>query len=145
MSAITVTPKNISADFDRGSDIVDFVVGAASVAMGDVVYLDSNNQLQKAIATSSAAAQAIGIVVGVPNFYAETTAPQNSWAAVCVHGLVFGFTGLVSGQPLYVSKTTAGGLDTAVPASGAYSLIVGNAEGSDSFFVRPGQSAPASV
>lgn len=144
MSAVAVTAANISSPGYLRSGVVLNYIAASTVSVGQAVYLNSSNQIAPAIATSAAAANAIGIVVGAANFYGETSIPAGSWAAVCVHGLVEGFTGLVSGQQLYVSKTTAGGLDTAAPAT-AYDMVVGNAEGSDSIFVRPGSTPPASV
>lgn len=133
-----------SATWDRGATILNYVAGA-DVSIGDVVYLDDNNQVQRAIGSSSKQAHALGIVVGVANAYAEVTAHAGSWCSVAVHGPVFGWIGLIDGQVVYVSKTVAGGMDTAAPSSGVYDFIVGNAIGADTIFVRPGQTTPTSV
>ena len=148
MTAITITSRNtISADWDRGSIIVDKQAGG-TVNLGDVVYLDDNDQVQQAIGSSAKAGHAFGIVTGLQNQYGETSVGLNGWCSVTISGPVFGFIGavdFVDGQMLYVSKTVAGGLDTAAPAGGVYDFIVGNAQSPHSLFVRPGQSAPAST
>ncbi len=148
MTAVTITDRHsISATWDRGSVILNYQAGAA-VSLGDAVYLDDNNKVQRAIGSSSKAAHAFGIVVGITNFYAEVDAIANQWVAVCIHGPVFGFIGAVTltdGQVLYVSKDTAGGLDTAAPTGGVYDYVFCNAQGPNDIFVRPGQSTPAST
>jgi len=150
MTAVTIALRNtISADWDRASVIVNRQAGA-TVNLGDVVYMDDNNKVQPAIGNStSIKAHAFGIVVGVTNFYAETSAPANAWVAVCVRGPVYGFIGswgtFADGQVVYVSKTVAGGLDTTIPGTPAYDYVVGNAIDGTSIFVDPGQSTPASV
>lgn len=143
MAAVTITPANISANWDRGSVIIDYPT-AVEVEIGEAVYLDSNNELNLAVATAEATARAIGIVVGVPDQYAGTTSPANSWASVCVFGPVYGFTGLDSGQPIWVAETPAGGLVDTIPTT-AYTWVIGNAVGEDTLYVHPGQTTPVSV
>jgi hypothetical protein len=133
-----------SASYDRGATILNYIAGG-TVNIGDCVYLDDNNQVQQAIGSASKTAHALGIVVGVTNFYAETQENAGGWVAVCVHGPVYGWVSLIDGQVIYVSKTVAGGMDTAAPSGGVYDFIVGNAVGADAIFVRPGQTTPASV
>jgi len=148
MTAVTITLRNtISADWDRGSIIVDKVAGG-TVNLGDCVYLDDNNQVQQAIGSSSKAGHAYGIVTGLQNQYGETSVGLGGWCSVTVSGPVFGFIGspdFIDGQMLYVSKTVAGGLDTAAPSGGVYDFIVGNAQAANTLFVRPGQTTPAST
>ncbi len=146
MAAITVTPRKISATWDRGAVILDFIAGA-TVNIGDCVYMDDNNYVQQVVGTTLKGAHSFGIVVGSPNQYAETAIPSGASCAVCVHGPVYGFDNpaYIDGQLIYVSKTVAGGMDTAAPSGGVYDFVVGNAQGADCIFVRPGQSAPAST
>jgi|SRR5882724_13287821 len=145
MTAVAAySSRSPSADYDRGAVILNYVAGG-TVSIGDAVYLDDNNQVQQAIGSSSKAAHALGIVVGVTNFYAETSEAAGGWVAVCIHGPVFGWTGLIDGQVIYVSKTVAGGMDTTAPTGGVYDYIMGNAIGNDTIFVRPGQTTPAST
>lgn len=150
MAPVTITDRHtISATWDRGATILDYQVGGTgqTVNLGDVVYLDDNNQVQQAIANALKPSHAFGLCVGVTNFYAETSAASGAWVAICLRGPVFGFIGdgFVDGQVLYLSKTVAGGLDTVAPATPAYDYVVGNTMATDAFFVDPGQSTPLSV
>lgn len=148
MTAITITNRyTISADWERGSIIIDKQAGG-TVNLGDVVYIDSNDKVQQAIGSTAIKAHAFGICTGVQNQYAETFVALNGWCEVTMAGPVFGFIGsldFANGQLLYVSKDVLGGLDTAAPTGGVYDFVVGNAEGPNVLFVRPGQSAPAST
>ncbi len=144
--ALAITRNNISANEERGAVIMNYVVSAAGTCnIGDVVSLDSNNQVYQAVATSLAASRAIGMIVAIPGMvYGETAAPAGTWVQVCIGGPVQGFTTLANGQQLWVDKTTAGGLATAAP-TGAYDWIVGQAQGSDTIFIRPGATTPQSA
>lgn len=146
MTALTATPANISASEERGAMMSRFTA-AVDVAVGDVVYLDSNNKLNKAQALASATAQAIGIVVFPDNFYGESTIKAGNQATVCVFGKVYGWktsNTLISGKPVYVDKTTAGKLNDAAP-TGAYQFQVGRELDNDIIFVDPGTASPVSA
>ncbi len=143
MTAITVTAANISASEERGAVLARFTANV-DLSVGQAVYLDSSNKLNKAIADSAAHALAIGIIVFADNFYAESTIKAGNQATVCVYGPVFGFSGLVSGQALYVDKTTAGSLNNAAPTA-AYQYVLGTALGADTIFVAPGTASPVSA
>ncbi len=152
MTAVTLLPNNVSASQDRGAWIDNTLVAAVALTIGDVVYLDSNNQLRKAIADSAAHARVYGIVVGYPDAtnYGETTVPIGGIPAIAVAGNIFvpgaliSTTALAAGQFLWLSKTTAGGLDDTAP-TGAYQVIVCRAEGADQIYIMPGLSAPVSA
>ena len=139
----TVVPNNISANEERGAVLLRFIAGEA-LKPGQAVYQDSNQKVWKAIALTSAHAQAIGIVATTDNFYGEDTVNAGDWATICVGGPVQGFKGLVNGEPLWIDKTTAGILNDAAP-TGAYQFQIGNALGSDTIFVRPGTASPVSA
>ena len=145
MTTITPTAANVSASEERGAVIMRYL-SAVDLVVGNAVYLDSSNLLHKAIGnTTSAAASAIGIVCSANNFYGETTILAGQWVTVCIGGPVYGFSGLTDGEPLWVDKTTAGALANAAPSGGAYTYIVGNAQGADTIFVHPGTGVPTSV
>ena len=149
MTALTATPANISASEERGAMLKVFVA-AAAVNIGDVVYLDSNNKINKAIADSAAHARAIGIVVTAQNFYGETSIPIGGSVIVCVYGPCWGWgasnsTLMISGLPVWVDKTTAGKLNDTAPTGGAYQYQVGRMLGNDTIFVDPGTVSPSSA
>jgi hypothetical protein len=143
MSAVTITPENISATEERGA-LVQWYQVAVALTIGDAVRLDSSNYANPALATSSAGANAIGLAVFAPNAYGETEVAVGEQVGVVTYGPVYGFTGLVSGQPLYIDKTTAGVLNTAAPTS-AYQFILGHAVDDDTFFIDPGTATPVSA
>lgn len=142
MSDIALSASKISAYEERGA-IFEQYTTAATVTLGQAVYLNSSNQVLPAIATSAAAAAAIGIAVIAPNFYGETSVASGQTVGVVVYGPVWGFTGLQSGQRGYVSKTAAGTIVTTAPAPG-YQYSVGHAIDGETFFVDPGTAAPVS-
>lgn len=146
MTALTITAKNISASEERGAVLNRFTAGE-DLSVGMAVYLTSSNTIKKAKALTSAEALAIGIVVIPDNFYAESTIKSGNQATVCVFGKVYGWqvgNTLISGQPLYVDKTTYGSLNDAAP-TGAYQFVLGHALGNDTIFVDPGTSSPVSA
>lgn len=144
MTALTVVAADISADWDRGSVLANYIANEA-VDIGMAVYLDANNKVNKAKGDTSAHAMAVGIVVGAPNFYGEKTVNAGDYAAVCVQGPVFGFTSLINGENIYVDKTTAGSMNDASPTGGVYVYAIGHAIGADTIFVDPGGSSPVST
>jgi hypothetical protein len=148
MTAITLTAANISCSEERGAVIERYTTGEA-ISLGMAVYLDSSNLAWKAIANSSAHANAIGIAVIADNFAGETSIPAGGTVGVCVFGPVYGFPaytsqGLSQGEVLWVDKTTAGSLNDSAPTGGAYQYVVGHMTDSEVFFVDPGTSVPAS-
>lgn len=145
MSDVTTTPANISADWNRGS-IVEPYLANVELTVGDVVYIDSNGKLNKADADVAILnSRSLGIVVTGPNLYGETTIAAGQYAAVCIFGPVYGLSATMpTSQVGYVSKT-AGKLDDTAPTGGAFQYVVGHWINTDTFFVEPGQGAPASV
>lgn len=153
MTAVTLVPSDVSASQDRGAWIDVTLTAAVALTIGDIVYIDSNNQLNKAIADSAAHARVYGMVVGYPDAtnYGETTVPAGGIPSVAVAGNVMlggstliSSTPLENGQFLYLSKTVAGGLDDTAP-TGAYQVIVARAEGADQIYIMPGLTAPVSA
>lgn len=143
MADFTVTPSHVSDDWNRGSVGGEYLTGMA-LTLGDVVYLDSSNHVQRAVDNiASLNSSSIGIVVGAPNLYGETSIASGDWCKVTLYGPVYGFSGFTSGQFGYVSGN-AGKLSDTKP-SGAYQYAVGHAVNSDVFFVAPGEVAPTST
>lgn len=144
MADLTVTASQVSADWNRGSVIKEYIAGVA-LTVGQVIYLDTNNKAQIADAdVLTLNSRTVGVVCSSPNWYGETTIPAGAYAPVCIAGPVYGFSSLSSGQFGWVSKTAGKITDTA-PTGGAFQYAVGFAEDSDTFFVRTGMTTPASV
>lgn len=149
MTVLTITTQNISATWDRGS-VINNYVAAVALTIGQAVYIDSNNKANPAKADSAADAQAVGIVVGAPNFYGESGIPAGQYAAVCIAGPVYGFGASIGGNPLssgeyiWIDKTTAGVMNDTAPTGGAYQYVIGQAVDGETIFVRPGLTSPAS-
>lgn len=140
MTALTVTAAKVSADPMLGAIIRNFQA-AATITVGKLVALDSNGKLTLADGNGTdATAKAVGVCVAVGNEYGETSVAANGYASVCVHGVVYGFSGLTPGAYGYVSDTAGSIEDT---TSGTNSLNVGQAVAADAFFVRPGMIEPS--
>lgn len=142
--AVTVTGYLLSANEERGAVIMRYQAAEVLNLNNPAVYLNSSNQLVNAIATSSAAAKAVGLLVVPDNFYGETAIPIGGWAGVCVGGPVQGFAGLTPGSSVFVDKTTPGGIVLTAPTA-AYQYSVGRAIAADTIFVDPGVSSPVSA
>lgn len=129
MAAITVTAKKVSPlpgaivrEFDFGGD----------VNVGDVVYIASDGDTEQANGGVAGTAYGRGIVVSVGTQGTESGGAGDR-ASVVTEGPVAGFTGMIPGDPHYVSDT-AGKLDT---AAGTVSHIMGYAESAEIFHVQP--------
>lgn len=145
MTALTVTPANVSADQNQGSVVRNYQAGGA-LTVGQAVYLDSNNYVQAADANTSSVttARGVGIVVNTPGPYGDTSIPSGGYCSICVEGPVYGFSGLTPGAYGWVSKT-AGEIDDTAPTTATYQYILGYAVAEDTFFVNPGITSPTSV
>lgn len=86
--------------------------GAGSV--GDVVYVNATDQVQKCDASAIATAKGWGIVTAVEN--GAQTFASGDMVHVAFFGPVTGFSGLTSGARQYVSET-AGKLADAAPSA----------------------------
>lgn len=144
MAVISFTASKLSADPDRGSVITN-LIALTAMSIGDVVYVDTNNKAVKAQANSQTASRAIGIVVGVPNFYGETAVVAGDYVAVCVLGPVYGWDVALALGPIYVDKTTAGKMNDAAPTGGAWQYVIGHAIASDTIFVSPAGAVSSSA
>lgn len=145
MADATVTAANVSADPWMGS-VIRNVVAGATLAPGDVVYINSSGQAALADADVSAlVVDGIGIVVNTTDWAGSTAIASGDRCAVCVFGPVYGFASLTKGIYYWVSKT-AGKLADTAPTSGAYQKRMGYAlDDGVTFWVNPGSAAPASV
>jgi hypothetical protein len=142
--AVTVTGYLLSANEERGAVVKWYQTAEAVDLNHPAVYLNSSGKVLKAIATSSAASKATGLMVVPDNFYGETAVASGGWVGVCVAGPVQGFSGLTPGAALYVDKTTAGDVTETAPTS-AYQYVVARAIAADTVFVDPGIGSPVSA
>lgn len=94
-----------------GALVRDFVAGG-TVAVGDLVYVDGNGQVQKSNGGAAGTANAVGFVVSAGTFGAVSAASGET-VSVVYAGPVTGFSGMTPGARHYVSDT-AGRLSTAV-------------------------------
>lgn len=92
----------------------DVVAGGAG-SVGDVVYLDAADKVQKAKADAIATAKGWGIVTAVEN--GAQTFASGDMVHVVFYGPVTGFSGLTSGAREYISAATAGKLADAAPSA----------------------------
>jgi hypothetical protein len=145
MADATVTAANVSADPRMGSVIRNCVAGA-TLAPGDVVYINSSGQAALADAdVTSLTVDGVGIVVNSTDWAGSTVIASGDRCDVCVLGPVYGFSSLTKGLYYWVSKT-AGKLADAAPTSGAYQKRMGYAlDDGVTFWLAPGGAAPASV
>lgn len=152
MTALTITPADVSCDQDRGAWVDCSQTAGVALTIGDIVYLDASNVLRKATALTVAGSKVYGMVVGgVNDQYGDTAIAVGDQPAICVAGNVMlgtpliGSTAPASGQFFWLSKTTPGGLEDTAP-TGAYQVIVARSEGSGGqIYIMPGISSPVSA
>lgn len=145
MTSASFTAANISASQEQGSLIRNFEADESG-GIGDAVYITSAGKVKLADANVDASplvAQAVGIVVAVPDPYGSTTFVAGNRVSVCLFGPVWGWSSLVEGTLLYASKT-AGDVEQTIPTS-AYQWAIGYAIADDCLFVHPGIAAPVSA
>lgn len=142
--AITVpdyTKIRLANAFDCQVDNADCV---SIVSIGDAAYYDADGDVAKADADAGETeSRGRGIVV------ATVTGDEDSIAgdkvSVCVGGPVEGFLGMTPGAPVYVQKTTPGGLTHTKPTGGAYQQALGYALSATKLMVQSAPGDPASV
>jgi hypothetical protein len=111
--------------------------GAADV--GDLVYIASDGDVEKADASAQDSAKAVGILTAVEG--GEDSGTAGDLVSVCVFGPVAGFSSMTPGANGYVSDTP-GDIDA---SAGTYDRIVGFAKSAAVFFVSPEQNDPSSA
>jgi hypothetical protein len=145
MAQMSYTAANISADWEQGSVVRNYVQGEA-IDIGEAVYLGTDGlvYLADANGASEAVARAIGICVALPNMYGETTGAASDYCSICVLGPVYGFSDIPEGTTGWTG-TTAGQIVDTAPAANAYQFAIGYAAADDTFFVNPESDAATSV
>lgn len=150
MAAVVLLPLNVSCSFDRSGNPYPFVCGE-TITTGQVVYQSSDGLIHPALADTQAHSTVLGVVVNSPNSpWGETTTVVGDSVSVAIAGLVFipgalvGSSLLTPGAPLFLSRTVAGGLDTAAP-TGAWQIMIARVEDNDKIFIMPGLSNPVSA
>lgn len=99
----------------------DLYTAAASVVVGDVVYLSAADTVSKALATAPVTSQVLG--------FAASAAAAAGQVNVRKAGKLSGFTGLTAGARYYLDTATAGVVTTTVPSvSGSTICQVGYAK-----------------
>lgn len=110
----------------------------ATVTVGNAVYIDSNGNVQNAIANVAVSSEGVGIVVGVPQA-GQTTAALNERVTYVVFGLVGGFASLTPGVIYYIDPTTAGAITATAPTgANKWAKTIGYAKSATELFVLPG-------
>lgn len=114
-----------------GGTIDAFTQASPVLAVGDAVYLNGS-VYTKAIATSSAAAEVVGVISKDP-----ATLGTNNYE-ITLSGEVTGLTGLTAGEVYFLSAATAGLLTVTEPSViGQVSVPVGIASSTTSLYVAP--------
>lgn len=112
-----------------GGGTTDRITQATSFAVGDVLYL-SGSTYTKAIATSAAAAEVVGVVskvITAGNVYELT-----------LSGEVTGLSGLTAGEAYFLSESVAGGITITEPSViGQVSVPIGVASSATTLYVAP--------
>lgn len=129
---VTVTTTDVRP---LGGAIVRRAVASATIALGDVVYVSSYSGnlpvVTKAAGGAVATCNPFGIAVA--GAMANTSIAAGEALDVVVFGPVTGYSGMTSGNTIWVSDT-AGRLSTVV---GTKSGVIGVAETPETVLVRP--------
>lgn len=129
MANVTVTAKNVRPL--NGAKCFPFNAGGSG-AIGDLVYLASDGDVEITDASSAGTAAAIGVVVAAGTQGSLTFAAGDR-VAVCRYGPVAGFSGGTPGALSYVSND-AGKVED---AAGDTSRVVGRLDSATVLFVNP--------
>lgn len=142
MAAIGVTPSLVRPL--HGAVIRRFRTGAA-LAVGDVVYIATDGDIEPADADAQLSACGRGIVVAV-EVDGAVSASAGKMVDVVTHGPVeLGPTSAMTiGSVIYTSPD-AGKLDQTAPGSGDYPFIVGWAMTGTAMYVDPQSTLPTVV
>jgi|TARA_Y100000310_G_scaffold220455_1_gene221985 hypothetical protein len=121
MADITVTAADVRPL--QGAITRRFTAGG-TVAIGDLVYVASDGDVEKADADAAASSIIAGVAVGTPDGGSSASAGEE--VDVVVFGPVTGFSSMTAG-PYAFASTTAGKAETGAPAaaSGDYVGILG--------------------
>jgi hypothetical protein len=136
MAALTVTAANVRAM--DGAVVQSFDLGGAA-DVGDLVYIASDGDVEKADASAQASAKAVGILTAVEG--GESSGSSGDLVSVVLFGPVAGFSSMTPGANGYVSDT-AGDIED---SAGTYDRIVGFSKSASVFFVSPEQNDPSSA
>lgn len=143
MAAISVTAKNVRP---LNGAIVRRWTAGASGTVGQVVYLNGSTGATAAIATSVAAAQAKGLVVGVNGQPGQTSFAAGDALDVVTYGPVAAGSGMTPGALLYTSAVTAGAVDETAPVAPTHvPYAVGYVEAATVMFVAPQSTLPVAL
>jgi len=137
MGDISLTATKIRALQANGAVVRSYDAGE-DLTVGNVVYVASDGDVEKAQATAQASAKGFGVVV--ESYDGETSISDGDRCSVCVFGPVSGFSSMTPGDTIYVSDTEGKLADEA----GTYSHVMGRAERAGVLWVDPAQADPSS-
>jgi len=129
---VTVTTTDVRP---LSGSLIRRAIAGEALAFGDVVYISSYSGAQpvvsKAAGGAVATANPFGVVVS--GALGNTSVASGEACDICVLGAVAGYSGMTSGNTIWVSDTT-GRLSSVV---GTKSGVVGVAESPTVVYVRP--------
>lgn len=128
------------------------VASGATVTAGDVVYIDTAGDIQRAKADAKANSRGRGIAVADRD--GDTTFNAGDAVDVVVNGPVTGYASMSEGEPVFVDGDGGSGAgpgsmvqtapDTSVTGSAtAFQFVVGFAESATDIYVSPQASEPS--
>lgn len=120
MADLAFTAKNIRPVL--GSVTRPYQAGAA-VAIGDVVYVAADGDVEICVGDGAATAQGIGIVTAIGN-QGALTAAAGDMVDVTIYGSVEGWTSLTPGDLVFVSAVD-GNVADAAPAATNFIWVLG--------------------
>jgi hypothetical protein len=128
----------------NGAVVRQYEAGGA-VQVGDSVYIDANDKVQKARGDSNNTVRGRGVVVAGEGVPPGTSYASGQMVAVCVLGPISGFTGMDPKLSVYVDTATAGAVTQTKPtAGGTFALSIGYPLRSDVLMVAPQMTDPTS-
>lgn len=137
--AITLSNKVDVRVGQHNAEVRRYVLGAAA-SLGDLVYLDSDDKVQPALADAAGTSEVIGMVVSSSQVHNTT----GDYAAgetvdVCIRGVVYGFSDMTNGARIYLSPSTAGEwTETETSTSTQVIKVAGYPIRSDILYIDPG-------
>jgi hypothetical protein len=129
MADLTLTPKNIRP---LSGSTVSLHIAGAILTIGDVVYIDSNDEAQRASAANAATVSGqVGVIVACGANRDNGNIQSGEPVTVLWHGRLALTTGTLSPVARYYVSDNPGKL---ADAAGSTSRIVGSAEKKDILF-----------
>lgn len=107
----------------------------AVVAVGDVVYVAADGDVEICVADGAATAQGIGIVTAI-GAYGKLTSVAGDMVDVTTFGAIEGWTSLTPGDLVFVSAVD-GNVADAAPAATNFIWVMGRVETAGQIYINP--------